>query len=536
MGASQSTACEVGTYNIFWHQADTNPNYPTIAPSNTSPNPNTLINLTDQDIFYDPNGVIQHVHCEYCRPGFYCDQIGMSDNIKPCPTGKFCTQGKFYKGKDIQDPTKDAWYTNPVSCLPGTYNPTPYATSISDCLNCPPGKYCAGKALDAPSGDCLAGYFCKYGSSLEMPYTNDPAPYFRWGYCPEGSYCPAGTAYPTPCPPGTFGAKSTLGALADCTPCTQGYYCPLAGMKSTDLATTTYKCEAGYYCPTGSRSPRPVQCSAGYYCPAGSATQIACPAGTYQNNVQQASCVTCPSGYYCLDAVGPQGAIAPTICPKGSVCVAGAASAVPCSLGYWMPEEGRETCFTCPTGSYCGSTGLNQPTAQCDAGYFCLTSSTTATPTISSQGGICTDGYYCPQGAVRMIPCEDGYFCTGTGKSVMDATNACDAGYMCYQGSNINRPIDLASQGGEICPAGFWCEANTPHTNPLFTAPAQTATNKLPNRCPPGTYNSLIGQTAVTACLPCDAGKYCESYATGYSYDKDGFDVKLAASIYMNRQ
>ena len=209
----------------------------------------------------------------------------MSDNIKPCPVGKFCTIGKFYKGVDPLDNTKPAWFTNPVSCLPGTYNPTPYATTIAHCLSCPPGKYCAGKALDAPSGDCLAGYFCKTGSLEQQPAIPDNSADKKWGYCPEGSYCIAGTAYPAPCPPGTFGAATTLQAANQCTSCTQGYYCPNAGMKTADLATTTYQCEAGYYCPTGSKSPRASACTAGHKCPAGSATQTACPNGYYQNNV-----------------------------------------------------------------------------------------------------------------------------------------------------------------------------------------------------------------------------------------------------------
>jgi len=226
-------------------------------------------------MFYDPdtynthnvNG--QHVHCTNCRKGFYCDLIGMSDNIKPCPVGKFCTEGKFYKGTDINDPSKPAWYTNPVSCLPGTYNPNPYATKPEDCLPCPPGRYCAAKDLENPTGHatnemCSAGYFCREGSSQKQPGTMDSAvtpP--RWGYCPEGSYCEEGTAYPTPCPPGTYGAATKLTSVAECTACPAGYYCPIAGMKYINFADNTYKCEAGYYCPTatapsniGSISPR----------------------------------------------------------------------------------------------------------------------------------------------------------------------------------------------------------------------------------------------------------------------------------------
>jgi hypothetical protein len=54
-GSSGSTQCEVGTFNIFWHEPDTNPNWPTVYPGSAAASP---INLTNQDIFYDPQGVV----------------------------------------------------------------------------------------------------------------------------------------------------------------------------------------------------------------------------------------------------------------------------------------------------------------------------------------------------------------------------------------------------------------------------------------------------------------------------------------------
>ena len=37
----------------------------------------------------------------------------------------------------------------------------------------------------------------------------------------------------------------------------------------------------------------------------------------------------------------------------------------------------------------------------------------------------------------------------------------------------------------------------------------------------------------MTDCLACPVGKYCESYSTGYDYDIDGFDKKLAVPVMM---
>ena len=74
--------------------------------------------------------------------------------------------------------------------------------------------------------------------------------------CPEGYYCPEGTAFDwQPCVPGTYNNETGLSAEDQCRPCTGGHYCD-----GFALTTPTAECAEGHYCeyrvdtatPTGS--------------------------------------------------------------------------------------------------------------------------------------------------------------------------------------------------------------------------------------------------------------------------------------------
>ena len=122
---------------------------------------------------------------------------------------------------------------------------------------------------------CSAGYFCKESAIIGTPET-DPLSQGRYGPCPAGHYCPAGTADPIPCPPGTFSPSEKLQAKGSCTQCTAGKYCPFAGQTAATL-----DCDAGYFCPAGEKVPRNEDnaCAAGFYCPSGASIQLECPDG-----------------------------------------------------------------------------------------------------------------------------------------------------------------------------------------------------------------------------------------------------------------
>jgi len=56
-------------------------------------------------------------------------------------------------------------------------------------------------------------------------------------------------------------------------------------------------------------------------------------------------------------------------------------------------------------------------------------------------------------------------------------------------------PTDINLDGGAICNPGYYC--------PLGTSV------QIP--CPAGTYNPSQGKSALTDCIACTAGSYCES-------------------------
>jgi hypothetical protein len=78
--------------------------------------------------------------------------------------------------------------------------------AAGDCKACPGGKYCETTGLSAPTGLCNAGFFCTKNAVVNNP----TLPSGSFGPCPIGSYCLAGSAVGTLCPPGTY--RSTTGA------------------------------------------------------------------------------------------------------------------------------------------------------------------------------------------------------------------------------------------------------------------------------------------------------------------------------------
>jgi len=119
---------------------------------------------------------------------------------------------------------------NVVPCPAGTYSSNQYLTSVTQCVDCPPGKYCTiGSSIF--SGYCNAGYICVGGQGVPNPtgvfdfsYTNSKS-----GPCPIGHYCPIGTTYPIPCPAGQY-SPNTGAAL--CTNCDAGAFCEKQGLSA----------------------------------------------------------------------------------------------------------------------------------------------------------------------------------------------------------------------------------------------------------------------------------------------------------------
>ena len=111
---------------------------------------------------------------------------------------------------------------------------------------------------------CPAGRYSDQGTCLD---------------CSPGEYCPDGSTYPHPCPPGSYCQFANVSV-----PCRRGSYCPTASQYEQPCPAGSYcptsatitRCGAGEYCEGGSAAPRP--CMRGYYCP-NATIAIACPAG-----------------------------------------------------------------------------------------------------------------------------------------------------------------------------------------------------------------------------------------------------------------
>ena len=70
-----------------------------------------------------------------------------------CPVGRYCTGGTSV----------------PELCPAGTFGPDTNAVGLENCTSCTPGMYCGIDGLDAPSGNCSAGFYCTGGAILSSP-------------------------------------------------------------------------------------------------------------------------------------------------------------------------------------------------------------------------------------------------------------------------------------------------------------------------------------------------------------------------------
>lgn len=208
-------------------------------------------------------------------------------NPQNCPAGSYCPEGTKFGTQYI--------------CPSGTFSDSTNLSNRTQCTPCTPGKYCGTSGLTEPTANCQGGFFCGGGSSVATPFQSGSYNITYVGetcvalrnntindICPPGHYCPEGTDAPKQCPPGTNSSSFGLVVVADCPPCSKGYYCPLNG---TVLAAR--KCLSGFFCPPGTTDPTTIDilsCPTGSRCPEGSTFPMQCDPGQYQNARGQTFC------------------------------------------------------------------------------------------------------------------------------------------------------------------------------------------------------------------------------------------------------
>ena len=443
--------------------------------------------------------------CTLCSAGMFCPLHGHTSPSGPCHEGYYCLYGANSSTPNqgtTANVCPEGHYcptgtVAPINCPRGAFNPLTMATALSDCQNCPGGKYCNASGLLQPTGNCDEGYFCPEGSTNSSSYL-----------CSTGHYCPASSGSPTPCPAGTYSSMKGLARAADCTVCTPGNYCIDEG-----LSQVSGLCSGGFYCPGGNLSPNPSMyvCEPGFVCPEGSSAPQSCSSGTFTNQTGQSSCQQCPPGFYCLPVDINNITLAYQPCPQGYYCPPGTGiDWKPCPLGTYSNTSGLSVeteCTPCPGGYYCSELHSAAPADMCHAGYYCNIGSSQPEPSymnttesIGSSGdgafcnlsfpnvvtGQCTQGHYCPIGSSLPLPCLNGTYSSTIASSSCDI---CPAGYYC-PGATVNYT-------DYVCPSGHYCTEGTKYAT------------EFP--CPVGTFNSYHGATNISGCIECLPGSYCSS-------------------------
>ncbi|XP_050179054.1 multiple epidermal growth factor-like domains protein 6 isoform X3 [Myiozetetes cayanensis] len=433
---------------------------------------------------YNPSQ--RQTSCLPCPEGFFCPKNSSSFLGNECSAGHYCPAGT---ASATQFP-----------CPKGTYNPQNGSSLRSHCTPCDPGHYCGLAGQPQVTGPCWAGFYCTGGASSPTPTDG-----LEGNTCPKGAYCPLGSAFPQPCPPGYYSSSSGNTGIEDCLLCDAGYFCD-----GTGLVSPSGLCEAGFYCSGGAISPKPPRatasggpCPPGHQCVMGSSRAQPCPAGTYSPSWGMTQCLGCPEGFYCTSASANY-----TDCPAGHYCPRNTefATQYPCPPGTYSEALNlwdASKCQLCPPGRVCSKPGLARPDGLCMPGWFCPPGSTSSKPVIpgnysgmaappSGSVGLCQAGTFCPAGSSLPLPCPPGWFCATS--ELAAPSGPCQAGFYCTGGSTLPNPRDGAV--GNICPRGHFCPAGS----------------YSPSPCPPGSFLAHHGGQSAQDCQPCSPGWFCSQH------------------------
>ncbi|MED6232417.1 hypothetical protein ATANTOWER_029578, partial [Ataeniobius toweri] len=132
--------------------------------------------------------------------------------------------------------------------------------------------------------------------------------------------------------------------------------------------------------------------------------------------------------------------------------------------GYVSPLADRislSDCSPCPSGYFCNSKALTEPSGPCSAGHFCSQGSTEPSPLSPPYGDVCPEGHFCPQGSGSPKPCPVGSFLPDAGALSLSQCRPCPPGKYCLTPG--------ASQPTGLCYTGFFCaggaDGPTPQAN-----------------------------------------------------------------------
>ena len=247
--------------------------------------------------------------------------------------------------------------------------------------------------------------------------------------CSPGSYCPAGSVAPLPCPKGTRANASIriMTSPAECANCGKGTFCPVGSSDETRCRPGTYnpeeKQERCFVCLAGEYQDAEgatacKNCTDGYYCAEGASAPLPCPGGTTKRTgvmmTSAADCRNCSVGTYC-----PVGSEAATNCSAGTYNDRpNQETCTRCAAGTYQDAEGQSACHECRDG-YCPLGSMNP--ISCELGARLDHSTVAARGAVSEAACVCKVDYYnsgASPTSISCAPCMTGTNCSQNGTTI----------------------------------------------------------------------------------------------------------------------
>eukprot|EP00049_Salpingoeca_infusionum_P005502 m.92811 g.92811 ORF g.92811 m.92811 type:complete len:2840 (+) comp12991_c0_seq1:76-8595(+) len=472
-----------------------------------------------------------------CPANFFKDS---SDNT--CKRCTICPSGTFApkcSGSTTADSDCQSWDV----CDAGQKQKTePNAYSDRVCVSCALGvefQDTPGNVNCDPLTTCQAGYFVS-----AAPTTSTDR---GCATCSAGKF--ANTLNQAKCQPCPAGTSQPNGGSPSCADCGLGFYQPKQG------STTCAEIPAGSYGVGGSVSTRTgvLTCPAGSYCEGGAAPARLCPAGTYQPQTGQSSCINvkvcgegefekspptryadrvcaaCPSGSYQDDESHTDDSCIPwTTCPSGSYVSTAPSDTndrecTPCqSPATYQSQSNQKTCLATKTCSP-GSAETRSPTPStdrvCTACKLGQTYQPNAGQTSCIAASVCQPGSYQTAAATlttdaKCTSCTAGSdFTSLAGQTSCTKLSTCGAGQ-----KQVQAPTLASDRICGSCDAGTYQDA-TSHTSvsckPVTVCAAGYVTIKAATsssdavcqKCVAGSTWSEKGDTVCRKVFMCGAGE-----------------------------
>ena len=363
-----------------------------------------------------------------------------------CPVGHFCPEGSV----------------SPVPCPAGTFgsevgmrDESCSGTCYADCSAlrnaCQEGYYCPLGSISGSQMTCGGtDRYCPAGSAVPTvvssgfytvgPDYPDGNPLTRTAQkiCQRGNYCIAGLQLP--CPAGRFGMREGL-ASRDCSgTCPEGFYCPEGSANATQ-----HPCPAGRFGMHSGLTDSSCSglCAPGHYCPSGSISPTPCAVLNISNSelfgegfrayiyttTNVTNSLAVDANNVPLRVLGEPNSV---FCPTGSILP------IRPLPGYFTAggtDTTRNKQIPCPVGSYC----VEGVVHNCPSGRYGR-SERLWTPQCS---GVCAKGHYCPSGSTSstMVACPAGRFGSSEGLASAACSGSCVHPLDCPPGSVRAAPI-----------------------------------------------------------------------------------------------